>query len=261
MDDKHSDDRSVRAGLHGEARKNGGGDAGQRERDCGAPSAVEAQADLAAARGLGRAVEGRDPSAAHELLKGVPDQVRRAELASDALQGAVAAKDPEMVRVLLGHGACPDGSGDVVAGYSPLFHSSVEGDAGIAYQLLTHGADPHRGDGYEAIELHGPAECGHLLLIALLLGSGAEINRRDPVGDTPLHCAAKCAQTEVARFLADAGADLAARNDKGRTPLAAAVQSGQTGVVRLLAECVRRAVQRPDPRPTPERESAGGQTD
>jgi ankyrin repeat protein len=105
----------------------------------------------------------------------------------------------EAVRVLLEHGASPDGDPDNVFGVRPVHAAVANRDA-------------------EALKL--------------LLDAGADPNVRQQGGLTPLHAAAQHELEDCARALLDAGADPSLKADDGRD--AAAFAPAGSGVRALL---------------------------
>jgi len=158
---------------------------------------------------------------------------------------------------------------DVDAGHpqlgTPLMLALRNGHAGIARDLLEHGADVHvlcygfdplasavRMDNSECLQVvlaagADPRATGrryNVLALAVgdsdveilrrLLAAGADPNRPDVDGATPLVDAVECDAVESARLLLLAGADSARAGPGGRTPRSVAQQRNCEGMLKLL---------------------------
>lgn len=127
----------------------------------------------------------------------------------------------------------------------PVSHSVR--DLATAKVLLAHGADPN-GEGRGRTWLMVAASRGDAALVRELLARGADANRRAAYGLTVLqqvvvHARAKGGRearryAEVVRALLDAGADVnaAAATQYGRSALAMARRYHETEIVRLLKQ-------------------------
>jgi ankyrin repeat protein len=87
----------------------------------------------------------RQPGAVRLLLEAgaETDAVAKNELRVTALHSACAARQTEIARLLLEHGADPNAQQQ--GGYRPLHAAAQHGDVDLARRLLEHGADPELG--------------------------------------------------------------------------------------------------------------------
>ena len=112
--------------------------------------------------------------------------------------------------------------------------------------LLEHGADPNALDVDNRTALHRVSELGHVGAARVLLEHGADVNARDVKNATPLHLAIKWVHDwyddargdylGVARLLLRYGSDIHARDNEGRTPFMRAREKGCHEITALLLE-------------------------
>jgi len=144
------------------------------------------------------------------------------------LSWAVSSDNTELVKILLAHGADPNGRGGNI-----LRSAAGRGDTEIVALLLDHGANLKAlSDGMTP--LHDAAEGGRDEVVKLLLSKGAAVNARRYDGATPLMSAADREHKSTVEILLAAGADINAVDDKGNTPLHWAVARENTEVVEIL---------------------------
>ena len=164
------------------------------------------------------------------------------------LSNAAAAGRPDIVQLLLDHGADPNLPEEQYAPKGKALYSAVyEGHLEIAKLLLERGAFPNppvesSGDALWVSRKWRPNK----RMEELLLSYGAKPAEERAGEDwstpehnwlriSPLHAAARDGDLSKARTLLDAGADLTARDDHIRsTPLAWAAKFGQLKMVKLL---------------------------
>jgi len=153
----------------------------------------------------------RDPSLTPRLQRalgaGDAAEVERLLVAGAPITGdeifIALTSGPEMVRLLVDHGADPDAP-NTYMGMSSLAFFSGAGDVDNVRLLLSVGADPNRASG--------------------------------EAGVTPLYMAAAQNRTEVARILLDAGADPGAKTASGESAMDWAAAVGLLGGDTRMAE-------------------------
>lgn len=115
-----------------------------------------------------------------------------------------------------------------------------EGHPEVVTVLLDHGADPNRLTrvGPEPRWVLPNSQPGFSFGIGIVRGGSPPRGRRAPIpgGLSPLHYAAREGQLESARLLLDAGAEIDQRNPDDITPLIMAIGNGHAGVARFLVE-------------------------
>jgi len=205
--------------------------------------------------------------AAHDRRKDILALLTAAEpeARNDALFGAMAAGDTELVRSLISEGAdvsarAEDGIGilhvavgradkeflqfliakgaDVMArtedGQTPLHSAALGASTDIVAFLIEQGAqvDVHSERGETPLQF--AAMAGRPGMVKFLLTKGADVHAADRRGSTALHHAALWNEAEVIRVLTEAGADIHARDETGATPLHRAAMNNQQASVREL---------------------------
>jgi 26S proteasome non-ATPase regulatory subunit 10 len=137
------------------------------------------------------------------------------ETQDNALHVAVLNKHPDVVMLLLGHGADPNLRCN---GTTPLCEAAGNFTLAIAGMLLQHGADVERVNGVEGDHpMHRAAAGGDRAMALLLLSRGAEVSPTNQCGATPLHMAALEDEFDMCQLLLEHGADLEAM-ECGETP-------------------------------------------
>jgi ankyrin repeat protein/truncated hemoglobin YjbI len=155
---------------------------------------------------LAHALAGGDLGVASLLIeRGAEVRTHSAKL----LGIAIALERPDLVRLLLAHGADArrsDSLGPLDAEERP-----------IAQLLLAHGATVPR----SLLPRACRADVSHneLHRVRVLLDYGADINGRGREGLTALHYAVRSGKLPLIRLLLDRGADVAVRDPEGLTPL------------------------------------------
>ena len=114
-----------------------------------------------------------------------------------------------------------------------LFYGCMTGDPELVRLLIEHGAqiDGHRG--HTASLLMEALRSGHADVVAVLLEKGADPNLKDHGGQTPLMLATSSNDMRSIRVLLAAGADVSVSHYSG-SALARAVRAGNVDIVRLL---------------------------
>jgi uncharacterized protein len=149
---------------------------------------------------------------------------------------AAAAGRAERVRELLEadpearHARTPEG-------FTTLGLAAFLGGPEVVALLLQHGADPDDdADNPARVRpVHAAAAARDVESLKLLLEAGADPNARQQGGLTPLHAAAHADHETMARLLLDHGADPAAQTDDGRDAARIAADDGSRRVAALLA--------------------------
>jgi ankyrin repeat protein len=188
---------------------------------------------------------------------------------------AAAQQHPEVVRLLLEHGAdvharstawrqfvmtcCPSYNGDPegetwieYGGFTPLLFAAREGDIDSAKLLLAAGANINETAPVGTSALVVAAHSGRGAFAAFLLEKGADPNAAD-AGYTALHAAVLRSDLELVKALLEHGANPNARLMKGtperrshgdfafdkklvgETPFLLALEYGELGIARVLA--------------------------
>src|SRR5688572_26569754 len=204
-----------------------------------------------------------DLAAFRAALARLPDIDTRDHLDFTPLALAATFGRRDAVALLLESGAAVD-AGHPQLG-TPLMLALRNGHAGVARDLLEHGADVRvlcwgldplacavRTDGGECVnlilaagaDLYATGRRYNVLTLAagdsdveilrLLLAAGADPNLPDEDGTTPLVHAAECDAVESARLLLQAGADPAWAPADGRTPRSVALQRNCLAMLKVL---------------------------
>jgi ankyrin repeat protein len=127
------------------------------------------------------------------------------------LMGAARVADPQLIGLLLEHGADPNAA-------------TLSGSTALMFVCDTRGRTAREFDRSERSSACQQA----------LIAGGAAVNARNLSGETALMWAAHFGDAILVRVLLDAGADPNLRSDSGNTALVYARQTGLTGMVDLL---------------------------
>ena len=161
-------------------------------------------------------------------------------IAQAGLYEAIHHDHPELVRLLIEHGADPKIPWRWACWYTPLMHALryAEPRYETAQLLLDRGVKPDDTNGLGMAPLHMLANEGTLEAAAWLLDRGADIHLRDRDHEsTPLAWAARAGRAEMVRFLVSRGAKATVSDDPPwATPAAWARRRGHHHLLDLLAE-------------------------
>jgi len=142
---------------------------------------------------------------------------------------------PEMVTLLLEHGAEPDlpyrSDGE---GSTPLMWGVRENSLPVVLTLIAHDADIDKPDKDGTTPLMLATMEDHRVIAKHLLRLGAQPNRRDSQGRTALHFAAAKGQAHTVERLLVRGADPNEVTGDGSTAASLAGSNGFTDVVKLI---------------------------
>jgi hypothetical protein len=153
---------------------------------------------------------------------------------SRAIVRAVETESPVHTRLFLWFGA----DANLRNQHDPLLLMAVRaGDPKTARLLLDHGADPN-GRSSELMSrtpaLSEAAAAGRTDLVKLLLDRGAAADRRDDWGETALGRAARAGRASTVKLLLSRGANPNLSDDQGRRPLDLAREAHHSEVERIL---------------------------
>jgi serine/threonine-protein phosphatase 6 regulatory ankyrin repeat subunit B len=145
---------------------------------------------------------------------------------------AVRRANPQMVRLLIQHGARVRGSGSLA-----FFAAVNSGKVELVQMLLKAGADPlGREKTWGATPLHTAAGNGHLNVMDVLRTYYRSVDISDDFGRTPLHYAAMAGKLQAMEWLLQRGASVNAKDRTGMTPLMHAAGMGHASAVEMLLQ-------------------------
>jgi ankyrin repeat protein len=123
-------------------------------------------------------------------------------------------------------------------GFTPLGLAAFLGGPDVVRVLLEHGADADddADNQFGVRPVNAAAASRDHETMRLLLEAGADPNARQQGGFTPLHSAAHTDDVEMARLLVDHGADPSLETEDGRDAARIAADDGSTGVAALLSD-------------------------
>jgi ankyrin repeat protein len=122
-------------------------------------------------------------------------------------------------------------------GFTPLGLAAFLGGPDVVRLLLEHGADADddADNPFGVRPVHAAGAAHDHETMRLLLEAGADPNMRQGGGFVPLHEAAHSDDVEMARLLLAHGADASIAADDGRDSVRIAADDGSAGVASLLA--------------------------
>jgi ankyrin repeat protein len=151
----------------------------------------------------------------------------------------------ETAKHLIARGANVNERGiDGDPGKTPLFLAVEKGLPDIVAVLLQHGAglDLEISQGIFPTPLFAASAYGHTKVVELLISAGANIEARDHEQVTPLLISIVIGNVDIVRYLLKVGADISARSMGEKTALHIAMQGGTKGpikdadIVKILLE-------------------------
>jgi ankyrin repeat protein len=173
-----------------------------------------------------------DVAGAREMLEMHPG------IAQAGLYEAVHHDEPEIVRLLLDHGADPKVPWRWACWYTPLMHSLryPRPRYQIAQWLLDAGVEPNEANGLGMATLHILSNEGTVSAVDWLLERGADLHVRDQQFEsTPLAWAARAGREDMVKFLLSRGAKPVLPDDEPwATPTAWARRRGHQHILYLL---------------------------
>lgn len=166
----------------------------------------------------------QDEAKVRLLLERGADVKARAKSGFDAMLTATLVRgNRAVVKLLLDKGASAKGLDGVKYKMTPLMHVAFTGDAGVAEELLDHGAEPHKYSVLAGTAPNLPLNVATSFeqydLIRLLVKRGLSIDELDNDKMTNLGWAALSHHNRVVKFLLELGADPHHVDDYGLTPL------------------------------------------
>jgi len=157
-------------------------------------------------------------------------EVARLKAEKEAAKEALIQKE-EYVVALKANGTINEQNNN---GHTPMFQAVHDDDPEVIRLLLKHGADPNLGDKDQDTPLIMASYNGQTEVVKLLIAAGADLNLQDKAGESPLHIASYWGRTESMKLLIAAGANVNLRDNNGQTALAVARSEGETECVKLL---------------------------
>jgi ankyrin repeat protein len=150
-----------------------------------------------------------------------------------ALLGAIRRGEIALLESQLREGA--PANAHTADGTTPLMVAALHGSPEMVKLLLDHGADPRAVDKRGASALLFAV--GDARKVGLLLAQGADVNARTSTGNTPLIAAAAYTDNlEVIKLLLDKGADLQSVNSNNVSALGAAVYASDAKSVKFFLD-------------------------
>jgi ankyrin repeat protein len=156
--------------------------------------------------------------------------------AAEVLQGAILARDMDLLTYLLEKGVSPASANR--SKITPLMVAAFKDGGPMLEALLSRGAPIDAVDGWSQTALHHAISFVNVEGVRFLLGKGASPNIQNGAGMTPLMMAADKGQVEMAGALLEAKPDLSLRTkDKwSRTALGIAKMRRNDALIELLTK-------------------------
>ncbi|ERF70990.1 hypothetical protein EPUS_03269 [Endocarpon pusillum Z07020] len=172
----------------------------------------------------------------HKLLRRAEVQNQEHPLTiCDKIAAAIESGKMEKLRRLLAERSCEIDA--LIDGRQPALHLAIqEEQPDMVNLLLSHGADINSTGYHNWTPLHIAASIGHLALTQLCLARGANVAALTDTAQTPLHKACSSRNILVVKALLEAGADKTAKNQRGMGAIHVAAHQKNLDVVRLLVQ-------------------------
>lgn len=177
-----------------------------------------------------------DPSTANEIL--TADSLRlRNSIGETLLHYFAVEREIETVRILLDKGAEIDAID--TGRRTPLMEASMLGYPEIVRLLLDHGADPNlQTQGETALR---NAVLSQMYEVAdVLISAGADVNQRDARGESILFEAVRMEDMEMIRYLLEKGSNKEIKNIEKDTVLDIALENENYAIAELLKHSITR---------------------
>jgi len=155
---------------------------------------------------------------------------------NEPLQVAAYCNRPNMVKVLVQHGAKVNFSNLLHGSRTPICIASRHGDTDTVQMLCDLHADVNKADKDGCTPMLWAAAGKHTKTIQILAKHNADVNKSSKHGQTPVMLAAEQGSTDIVRMFAKLRADLNKPDNLGRTPVWLACSKGNTDALRVLAE-------------------------
>ncbi|KAJ5426390.1 hypothetical protein N7465_001460 [Penicillium sp. CMV-2018d] len=152
-----------------------------------------------------------------------------------ALKHAISGGHPNVIRLLLSHGADPNGVSQDNS-TTPLSLAAQCGQEATVRLLLERGVDVDAQTGSHQTALIAACYNGHLSVAEILLNSNANINAESEIYGTPLAAASEAGNWRIVTFLLEKGAAPNSQGDGGETALESAALQGQEDIVQILLD-------------------------
>jgi len=149
------------------------------------------------------------------------------------LEQAVAAKNIQIVKLLLGHGTNVN-LHNARSGDTALHTAARDGSDSAVELLLAKKAEVDARDNDGMTPLSVAALGGFKAIVVRLLGHGASVNSRDKSRWTPLHWAVSSGKPEVVGAVLAHKPDVSAKNNKGQTAMDLAESVHDSPIATLL---------------------------
>ena len=172
----------------------------------------------------------------HKILRKAEVQNQEHPLTTgDKMASAIESGKMEKLRRLLAERSCEIDA--LIDGRQPALHLAMqEEQPDIVNVLLNHGADINSTGYHNWTPLHIAASIGHLALTQLCLARGANVAALTDTAQTPLHKACSSKNVLVVKALLAAGADREAKNQRGMRAIHIAAHQNNLDMVRLLVQ-------------------------